>query len=331
MNEEVLRKIIESYSAIELQLLEKIAKLIEEGNEEELDQTWVAKKLANIRRLKRDTAALLNQLAGLDDDVKQLLTEAFLTGAFSPNPTFLGTNGAALNNLVAELLGELRNARFQILRQTLDAYRNIIGQVTQSIAAGATTRIKVAKDALNRFAAEGITAFITKDGKKWGIAEYVSMATRTATNNSFREGRIQSIIASDGDLIIVSAVSNPRPSHKKWERKILSISGKDKRYPSLDEAKADMLFGPNCKHSFTKYIPGLTKVETEPQQDEYEATQEQRYYERQIRKYKRVLAADPTNTKAKEKIKAYQGKIRELVDEHDLVRNRNRESINQAL
>jgi uncharacterized protein (DUF2336 family) len=85
-------------------------------------------------------------------------------------------------------------------------------------------------------------------------------------------------------------------------------------YPTLAQARAAGLFHPNCRHSMSAYIEGVTKPygETEDPQG-YKDTQKLRYLERQVRESKRLEAAalDPAALrKAKMRTAAYQAKIR---------------------
>lgn len=334
MNDQFFLDLIAAYQQAELDLLDIIKRYVESGKASDVDKRWASQKLADIRRLQKDLATVVNKLSTLDSAAQAALRQAFLAGATGVSEgAFLGSNGAALRALTAAYLRELQQARFQILRQALDAYRRIVGEVVKGVAGGTATRLEVAREALRRFAQDGITAFVSRDGRRYEIASYVEMATRTGSLNAFREGRSRSIAFTGGDLVIISSVPNPSPQCKPHERNVFSLSGDDKRYPSLSSAKADGLFHPNCRHSFTKYIPGLTKPgETDADKgfDDYEATQEQRLLERKIRAQKRILAVDPENARAKEKIKGYQEQLRELTKEYDLVRKTNRESNAQA-
>jgi len=66
----------------------------------------------------------------------------------------------------------------------------------------------------------------------------------------------------------------------------------------------------------------------------YKASQQQRYYERQIRASKRLKAAamdDAAARKAQVRVQAYQQKVRDLVARTDLKRLPYREQIRKAI
>lgn len=329
----MLEQIIEAYEDAELQLLRVLAGYLIEDPNAVIDDTWAGKKLSNIKKLRTNAVRIINTLASLDDKAKSALLETFLTGAGSVPDDFIGTNGRALNLLVNDYIKGLRNSRFQLLRSTLDIYRSVIGIMSRKAALGIDTRITVARKVLFKFAGEGITGFVSRDGKRYDIASYVEMATRTTTLNTFREGRVLGITSRDNDLIIISSVPNPSPLCKPYERTVLSVSGKTKGYPTLAEAKGNGLFHPNCRHSFTAYLPGVTqigKTDADKGYDNYEETQEQRYYERKVREWKRRLAVATTpeeEKKANAKIKEWRDKAKKVAQDNNLVYKPNRLSI----
>lgn len=109
------------------------------------------------------------------------------------------------------------------------------------------------------------------------------------------------------DLMEITAHSGARPEHAMWQGKIVSRSGK-KGYLSLRDigyGEATGFKGINCRHDWYPYYKGSTrtynskqlnawkneKVEYNGQKiSKYDATQNQRYFERQIRQDKKDVA-----------------------------------------
>ena len=159
----------------------------------------------------------------------------------------------------------------------------------------------------------------------------------------------------DCDLVEVTAHSGARvgkgiANHAAWQGKIYSRSGKSTKYPSLAEktgyGSGAGLCGWNCRHSFYPYIEGSERAYTddelqalnEPKYEyngerlsEYEATQKQRYIERQIRKYKREVAgfesAGVDTTDSKSKLRRWQDRQRDFIEQTGLKRDYGREQI----
>lgn len=325
MNEEkLLQRLLLAYQTAETRLTGIVASYVLLGIEDEmLDSTWAAMKLAQVRSLAADTTRVLNELAQSDDTARQLLLNQYLSGLQELPVGMIGTNVEAMNKLAADYLGLLKTSRVQILRKTVDAYRSIVADVVAQSALGVDTRLETARKALKNFADKGISAFVDSQGRQWQIASYAEMATRTATNNALREGRLEGLANNGRDLIIVSSVPNPSDLCAPYERKVLSITGKTSGYTPLQEAKEQGLFHPNCRHSFTRYVPGETIIgDTDAQKgyDDYEGMQRQREIERNIRRWKRRIEVSDTaeaKTKAQNKVKEWRAILKEHLDTHD--------------
>jgi hypothetical protein len=226
---------------------------------------------------------------------------------------------------------------FNILRDVDDTFRTIQAEVATGVLSGVETRKQIAQRMLNKFADSGVASFTDKLGRVWEMAAYAEMATRTVTARAALQGHVDRQSEAGRDLVVVSSHGGC-PICRPWEGRILSISGVSKQYPSLADAQSAGLFHPNCSHSITGYIPGLTVLEDKPQRtpEQYEYTQRQRANERAIRQWKRreTVALTPEEAqKARAKIQAYQQRQREMLNEYEnkfgmtLRRKYDRESI----
>lgn len=145
------------------------------------------------------------------------------------------------------------------------------------------------------------------------------------------EGEILSINGASGPhtLRLTSVLSQPR-LFRAPDTVPVHVAG------SLLEARAAGLFHPNCRHNISAYLPGVTtrpQSPPHPQGATYEDTQKQRYYERQIRAWKRreaVAMDDAAAAKARASIRAYQARIRQLTADTGLPRKSSREQIGAA-
>ena len=111
--------------------------------------------------------------------------------------------------------------------------------------------------------------------------------------------------------VLIFPQKGARPEHARWQGKIVSRSGQ-KGYLSLRDigyGEATGFKGINCRHDWYPYYKGSTRTYTQKElnkwKDEkveyngkkitkYEATQKQRYFERQIRQNKKELKAQQT-------------------------------------
>ncbi len=69
-------------------------------------------------------------------------------------------------------------------------------------------------------------------------------------------GLMNSLVRVGKDLVQVSA-HGAKDQCRPWESKILSISGMDTLYQSVEDAYSGGLFHPNCKHSLNSVIEAL--------------------------------------------------------------------------
>ena len=328
MEEQFINVLITAYSEAEAKLLNRVAFYLSTG----IDASdWHEQKLAQLQQLNKEAIAILLQLKDKDVLAKQAIIQAYLENEHVSD-SFISTNTDTMNALQQSLVNSLTNARYQVLRSTKDSYRAIVARVTAQSALGVDTRLRTAQRALDSFASDGVVGFVDSAGRHYDIRSYTAMATRTALLNAQRQGRAARLEMNGKDLIIVSSHPNSSPICAPYERKILSLSGASEKYTSLESAKAAGLFHPNCRHSFTAYVPGLTKIEAPQEADNYEQVEKQRYYERQIRRYKRreIVAIDENaQQRARQKIREKQAQLRELTSKYDLVRKSNRESLTQ--
>ena len=231
---------------------------------------------------------------------------------------------------------------------TNDVMRRISANAAADVARGDLSPFDAARKAHTRMAKEGYGFFRDKAGRKWGMDTYAEMSVRTGANNAMIEGHTRALTAAGEDFVIVSSHNNPAPQCAPYERKILSLTGAHRAgshrvgdsivsvKDTLNNAKSNGLFHVNCRHVISVYQPGTTPRET-PKQDlnreGYKATQKQRYLEREIRASKRMEEAaitDADKTAARSRTRAYQGKLRDHVREHDLQRRRHREQVRTA-
>ena len=224
---------------------------------------------------------------------------------------------------------------------------------TPSTIVGETERRKSAQRALDAFADRGVTGFTDKAGRKWELATYVEMATRTQLARTMVDSHADKLLSLGKKLVIVSDIRRECSLCRPWEGKILSLddsgtSGvvvefaplleKDVEVTvagTLAQARRSGLLHPNCRHNIALYTPGVTRppagVTADPEGDR--ANQLMRHYEREIRKWKKrkAVAVSPAAVKyASHHISTYQKRAATLAKSSGVPRQTKREQITGA-
>ena len=128
--------------------------------------------------------------------------------------------------------------------------------VMERMAKGLVTgdaRRKIEKDIVKTLKEDGISAITDKRGRSWDLLDYSKMLARTKLTQAQNTGTMNRMLESGYDLVIVSNHGGACPLCAPFEGKILSISGRNKGYISLDVAQSEGLFHPNCRHKITPY------------------------------------------------------------------------------
>jgi hypothetical protein len=314
---------------------------------------WAADKLGSINDLRNAVAQIIRALDGATGPaVEQAMVLAFARGgkaaldelakagyltAEQLTAIRMSVPGAeAVNRLAFSLASTLRGTHLQILRWSLDTYREVIARTTPDVLLGTKTRLRAAQTAWEELLGRGVTGFVDKAGRNWQLASYVEMATRTATAQAAVQAHLDRLGDAGIDLVIVSNAPQECKRCRPWEGKVLARNGPGGKRTvelphgiddtrtvrveiagSVEEAVAAGLMHPNCRHSLSAYLAGVTKSPTDTEDpDGDEARQKLRALERDVRKAKTQAAAviDPTARTAYEaQVRAKQAEIRDHI------------------
>ena len=205
-------------------------------------------------------------------------------------------------------LGDMKNLTLTTANTSQTAYINACNQAYMQIISGAFSYQEAIKQAIQRTAQNG--AMVTyPSGHTERIDVAVRRAVLTGVGQTCREIGIMNAEECGCDLMEISAHSGARPDHAKWQGKIVSLSGR-RGYLSLKDigyGTGDGFGGWNCRHDWFPFFEGYSKPnysEKDLQKldeknilyngkmySQYEISQIQRRYEREIRAAKREQVA----------------------------------------
>lgn len=365
--EGLTRALVDLYGQAEQAIASDVARRLKAG----IDRPdWADQKLGSIndlrnaiqqvtRKLDADTTGLAHQaiVMAFNRGGQAALDELARIGHLTPSQVHAirqSLPGAeAINRMVFSLVSTLKGTHVRILRWPLDVYRQVIAATLPQVLLGTTTRLAAAQHAWERFLERGVTGFVDKAGRRWELASYVEMATRAGTAQAAVQGHLDRLGAIGLDLVIVSDAPQECARCRPWEGKILSrtragVRKQLERNPATEdpvlvhvagsvvEAVAAGLMHPNCRHSLSAYLPGVTRPPTntaDPAGDK--ARQQLRALERKVRKAKLQAAAalDPAAARvAQARVRELQAQIREhlATAPTTLFRHREREQLGAA-
>lgn len=333
------------FEEIELNLLEMIRKRADKGKSFTADD-WIMNQSREVRRLRNEMerygikvkTEFTEMLDVLIDDVYADYSDGFRTefeaaGSFGFNAISLD----ALNTLKNEQKRLFNQAFGKYIKQNVQDYQSTMNEAVRAsvqVESGNKSFYQAVKDGVIASAEKGLTGFTDTAGRKWTMPTYMDMFVKTTMFNVANQALFDEMQDHNHELMIISQHAGACSICSAWQGKIISMSGRDERYPSYDDLVNAGMFHPNCEHTIAPYFPGFTKIEDaipyDP--DKYQARQKQRYYERQMRKWRRVeaVADSPEKKRARGKVNEYYTKLMDHIDANNLKRNPQRERIMQV-
>lgn len=236
-----------------------------------------------------------------------------------------------MNATIKRTSGNLQNLCMTTANTAQTQFYNAINNAYMYTSTGVKSYTQAILDEIKNISKQG-AVIEYPSGAKRSLESAVRTNILTAVNQNC--GKVQEARADElgWDLMEITAHSGARPEHARWQGKIVSRSGK-KGYLSLRDigyGEATGFKGINCRHDWYPYYKGSARTYTQKQLNKwknekveyngkkitkYEATQKQRYFERQIRQNKKDLKAQQAILTSNDKnidIKQVQDEIRNI-------------------
>ena len=250
--------------------INRLVKFYEQAEREILDRINRALLRANkteyLVQMRRNVLAILEQLReGNRTWCTEAIPRVYSVGMNTADAMLRETGASvmtgfgAIHQQAAQVLAENAYQRFEdvaqvIGRQVNDIYRELALENVRGTVVGYDTWKQTAKRYREQLAERGVTGFKDRSGRMWRMTTYTEMVARTTTQEAHTQGTLNRLSEQGHDLIIVSRHRSPCELCGVWEGKVLSITGKTKGYPTFEEAKANGLMHPNCRHVVSLYF-----------------------------------------------------------------------------
>lgn len=219
-----------------------------------------------------------------------------------------------LNAFQTQTAGELKNlTRSMGFKNTvfgttgvLNAYQREMDLALLKVATGAFSYDQAVNDCVHRLAQSGLRSIDYASGRTYQLDTAARMSVRTGLSQLAGKVMEANLESTGQDLVITSQHMGSRPEHAPWQNKVFSYSGKNKKYPDFFKetgyGTATGLKGVNCTHDFYPFWEGASVIPDDLEEPApvtvngkeytyYQATQQQRKMERDIRATKREIEA----------------------------------------
>lgn len=345
---------IKLYAQAEMDILENMAVRIARYG------YWIpavehqAKMLEEAGMVREEILARLKTLTGRTDrELRQLMQEAggvalksddavYRRQGLNPPPVSASEDlQKILQAGYEKTAGTFRNLTLTTARTAAHQFEQALDRAYMQITLGGMDSSTAIRSTIKQLSAEGVGAIRYPTGRTDTIEVAVRRAVVTGVNQTAL--RLQDARADEmgADLVEVSAHAGARPSHAQWQGGIYSRSGKSRKYPDFVKTTGygtgAGLGGWNCSHSFRPWFEGMSRTYDKAllkeyqakdyeyngvRMTEYEALQEQRKIERNIRRWKReqnaLQAAGLDSSEASAKITEWNRRQKDFLEQTGL-------------
>ncbi|MBS5989576.1 MULTISPECIES: phage minor capsid protein [Anaerococcus] len=336
--ERVTDNLIELYQDLEDAILEDIAKKINKNGYLTATAERQAEVLIENGYTSEEIGSLLNPyLDDIDEEIHDIINRSSLKHYEDEMKAYRSVNRSLVdlsknnhvNNTIASAMDRLIEGNGNITKslgvvyngeniKLNDFYNKSLNQAAFQVASGAFSRQQVVRNLVNNISDSGIRAInYQNSGRNYTVESASKMLVRTTLNQMTGDISLMNAEDMGQDLMEISAHAGARPSHAEWQGQIVSLSGDNDKYLSLDDigyGDVTGFMGANCRHNWYPFFEGVSErnwtkemlddIDPEPFEFEdkeytyYEATQKQRQIERTIRKYKhRIMMYDKVGDK----------------------------------
>lgn len=348
------KEIADLFAELELHLIESLKRNLlrhkrQEKNEggkngvPEKWEAWQSAKLRDVRRFQRENQDILGEYSpAISAETEKMLLDQYAEGGADG---FFNSSDDRVRSLIHEMQNNEARVEKAALRYMNDVYRRTILRTATAMTAGGMTLQKAVDEATKDFLAQGINCVQYANGRQVNVASYAEMALRTCATRAMLMGEAKQRDRIGVDTVLVSQYGACSDTCLPWQGRVyiddvfqdyrslrggsFGISRNGRQYMLLSVAIKAGLFHPNCRHTITTWIEGISTMPKPMDAREIERVNKleakQRRLEREVRKAKREVAGltDPRAVQdANRRLRVCQRVLREFVDENNDVLRR---------
>lgn len=304
---------IDIYAEVEDDIIADIARRIVKMGSITDTAAWQIDKARQAGYLQGDVKRILANATGKSDaEIARLLRES-ATEAIAYDDKIYRLAGLSPGKLEdSPLLRALLLQGYDSTKKVLNnwtqtraleseiAFRNLSDKAYMRTITGTMDGVTAIRKAVQELARQGVTEAAYPSGAHHNTDFAVRRAVCTGINQTCAKLQLARAEDMGCNLVETSSHAGARPTHAVWQGQVFCISGHHRKYKDFyaetGYGDGDGLCGWNCYHSFFPFFEGLSEqsFSRDPSSDagrnndeDYELSQKQRYYERQIREAKR--------------------------------------------
>lgn len=316
--------LIKLYADLDNAIISDIVRRIVKTGEMTETAKWQAKQLQESGMVYDEIISeIASRTNSTQDQIRTLFEKSGVESVKNDNVVYkaAGLEGiiklspAAMQTLNAGYMkcsGELNNLTLTTANTAQQAYITACNNAYMQISSGAFDYNTATRNAVKSAAQDG-TEVLYPSGHRDKLDVAVRRSVLTGVGQTCRQLSLINARDMGCDLMEITAHSNARPSHAQWQGQLVSLSGR-KGYLSLKDigyGTGDGFGGWNCRHDWYPFFEGISvrnyseerlremnakNIEYNGKKyTEYEISQMQRKFERDIRSLKREAIAYDTS------------------------------------
>lgn len=269
---------------------------------------------------------------GIAMTVSNIFSRLKDTDAQTSKKDMLNRSNKNLNKGIKDTQGEIKNLCNISRKCTNKQFIKACDEAYSKIVAG-NNADKAIESSIRKLSQKGIEVVGYTDHTT-SMDAAVKRAVTSGVNQTSLKFKMENCKELGINIVKTSSHGGARPSHQEWQGKLFYLHTPVKGLQNFKKAtgygRVDGLGGANCRHSFyevTDYEYKNNLVDTEEfdknrNDDQYELEQKQRYYERQIRSWKKrkniLDECGVDSTKEAKKIREWQDKRSQFIKESNI-------------
>ena len=327
------------YSKMQIELFDSMIKRLKERGNADLAKNpyiWQLEKLNDMYMLNEENLKIIVERTGiaeslLEEDLKRESSGKVRNGVID-----------ALESYTQQAISDLNLINSTLPASIQTVFKSVVEQTVAQVVAGTKTSDRALNDTIMSWQKKGFTGFTDSAGREWRADSYARAIIKTTTYRVYNDMRTRPAEELGIDTFYYSIKSSARAACAPLQGKIVT-KGQGRTINGLTiHSLLDYGFGTaggclgvHCGHYLTPFIVGVNEIpdlpdymkDLTPEQAEENARIEakQRALERNIKHHKErlhyanTLGDDDLIQAERLKVRAYQGKIRALVEQHEFL------------